>query len=267
MNHVRDIAAEGNTQTCPICNSQHCQVFEAQHVRAAKCGNMLCGVFWALCTPMGAGVQSIPDPGPLIDRCGRRNVQMAGLFLRRGFLGPNVRLLDYGAGSGQFTLTLRNLIPDLDIVAVEADPEGFKRLQDLGFETYRNLDEISGHFDAILLVEVIEHIDDPTKMLQQLRTRLRSGGQIFCTTPCGETRRGQRRSAAFETAEHVHFFTESSLNQCFQNAGFDNFKCETINQMTSQLSPPPIRYFKDMARPLLARIFGHTHLTGFACRA
>jgi SAM-dependent methyltransferase len=188
---------------------------------------------------------------------------MAKLFVRRGFLKSGIRLLDYGAGSGQVIETLRDEIPGLDIVAVEADPDSRERLRTLGFTTYDSLQAVPGIFDAILLIEVIEHIDDPTGFLRELLPRIREDGGLFCTTPCGETRRGQRRRAAFETPEHVHFFTERSLALCFANAGFLPFRCETLNEVTSRLSPVSVRYFKNIARPILARIFGHVHLTGF----
>ncbi len=189
---------------------------------------------------------------------------MAKLFLRRRFLKPGYRVLDFGAGSGQFISALRNRIPDLDIVAVEANAESRMRLQHMGFATYETLQDVPGTFDAIMLVEVIEHIDDPTTFLRLISDRLRAKAKLYCTTPCGETRLGRRRKAAFETPEHVHFFTERSIALCFANAGFRSFKCETINAMTSRLSPPSTRYFKNLARPILARAFGHIHLTGFA---
>jgi SAM-dependent methyltransferase len=250
--------------TCPICHSRNRSVFQAKHVKAAKCSNPLCGHIWALDVALGHGVQSIVDPDTPPGFFERRNREVIRGLVKRGLIKPGGRVLDFGAGDGHFIETLRNELPDLDIMAIEAAPEGRTRLQAMGFTTYDSVETVRGTFDAILLVEVIEHIDDPTAALRMIRARLRTGGGLFCTTPCGETRRGQRRRAAYETPEHIHFFTERSLALCFANAGFAPFKCETLNFATSRQTPLPARYLKDIARPILAKIFGHIHLTGFA---
>ena len=169
-----------------------------------------------------------------------------------------------GAGAGHLLQSLCDNIPDLEVVAVEADPTSLARLRALGFTAHANIDEVSGPFDAINLVEVIEHLDDPMPLVSQLRSRLKPVGRLFCTTPCGETRLGDRATNAYDAPEHVQFFTEKSLALCFRKSGFERFSCETINQMTSKLTPAPGRYIKDLLRPARAALLGHRHLTGFA---
>ena len=249
---------------CPICSSMSAECFQAKYVKVAKCPSLQCGHIWAVGVPAAAGVQSIEDPDGLIPVYSARNQDLARFFWVRGFLKPNCRLLDMGAGSGHLARALRDEIPGIQIVAVEADPRSLSRLKDLGFDSYPTLDEVPGAFDAINLVEVIEHLDDPTSALIALRKRLRHDGKLFCTTPCGETRRGRRDTNAYDTPEHVQFFTERSLALCFRNAGFKTFQCETINAMTSRLTPVPSRYLKDLLRPIRAVLWGHQHLTGFA---
>jgi SAM-dependent methyltransferase len=249
---------------CPICGGASSETLRAKYVSAAKCSARACGHIWAIGVPSGYGVQSGGDRAATYDQFEERNRELARFLKRRRYLTNGSRLLDMGAGHGHIADVLREAIPDLDVVAVEADLEGLANLRRLGFSAYATLDEVPGDFDAINLVEVIEHLDDPVRALASLRQRLRRNGKLFCTTPCGETRRGSRLTNAYDTPEHVQFFTERSLELCFSKAGFAEFSFETINAMTSKLTPPPLRYVKDLLRPLRARIWGHQHLTGFA---
>jgi 2-polyprenyl-3-methyl-5-hydroxy-6-metoxy-1,4-benzoquinol methylase len=132
-----------------------------------------------------------------------------------------------------------------------------------------NLDSISSNrsFDAVLLIEVIEHVPDPVGFLDHLRRHLDLEGRIFLTTPCGELRNGSRVTNAYDTPEHVQFFTEKSLRLAVKKAGFHDIRYEYIEALyprsTSALSLATYkRLALKSARPILARFLGPRHLTG-----
>jgi hypothetical protein len=87
------------------------------------------------------------------------------------------------------------------------------------------------------------------------------GAQVFLTTPCGETRGGSRNTNAYETPEHVQFFTEASIRLACQNAGFAGFEFRYVKDMYP--SGGSIAALKAIARPILIRLTGPRHLTGF----
>jgi 2-polyprenyl-3-methyl-5-hydroxy-6-metoxy-1,4-benzoquinol methylase len=138
-----------------------------------------------------------------------------------------------------------------------------------GFAAAENLDSISSNrsFDAVLLIEVIEHVPDPVGFLDHLRRHLDLEGRIFLTTPCGELRNGSRVTNAYDTPEHVQFFTEKSLRLAVKKAGFHDIRYEYIEALyprsTSALSLATYkRLALKSARPILARFLGPRHLTG-----
>jgi 2-polyprenyl-3-methyl-5-hydroxy-6-metoxy-1,4-benzoquinol methylase len=119
-----------------------------------------------------------------------------------------------------------------------------------------------------LLIEVIEHVPDPVGFLDHLKRCLDLEGQIFLTTPCGELRNGSRATNAYDTPEHVQFFTEKSLRLAIKKAGFRDITYEYIDALyprnTSVLSSATFKRFATkIARPILATIQGPRHLTGF----
>jgi SAM-dependent methyltransferase len=89
------------------------------------------------------------------------------------------RILDVGAGS----LTVR------DTLLAGGLKAQYETL-DVGEEyehTYRTLDQAQGTFDAILLLDVIEHlpIRDGLTLLQELAQKLQPGGVLILQTPNG----------------------------------------------------------------------------------
>ncbi|TCT18704.1 class I SAM-dependent methyltransferase [Thiobaca trueperi] len=252
---------------CPICGSHEKEVFAAKYVRAACCSNALCGHIWAVDALPDAGVQIKISPEQEENRYRARNKDLAQFLIKRRLLAPDYRLLDLGSGAGHILAALTEAVGSLQIVAVEPDPSGLARLRAQGFTAYSSLADVSdGDFNSVTMIEVIEHLSDPIDVLTQVRNRMADGGMIFFTTPVGETRYGGRGTNAYDTPEHVHFFTERSLALAFDKADFTQFRLETVNEMTGVLTAGAKGQLKNLLRPLRARVLGHRHLTGFAMK-
>jgi cyclopropane fatty-acyl-phospholipid synthase-like methyltransferase len=180
------------------------------------------------------------------------------------------RLLDVGAGSGHLARSLKKRLPGIEILCVEESESLRNQLGRQGFAVAANLDSISSKrsFDAVLLIEVIEHVPDPVGFLDNLRRYLDLEGKIFLTTPCGKLRNGSRTTNAYDTPEHVQFFTQKSLRLAVKKAGFPDIRYEYIEALYPRsTSPLSLATYKRLAmksaRPILARLQGPRHLTGF----
>jgi SAM-dependent methyltransferase len=249
--------------TCPICSSPGGGNFRTRFVEAAKCSNLQCGHIFSVGTPPGYGVQQIPHRDELFHQYRERNIDLIHFLRKRNFIRDGARLLDIGAGSGHILRSLKELHPASNVTCVEADPGSTRSLRGEGYTVYSDFSELRGTFDSVFLIEVIEHIDEPIGFLKLVRKFVARNGRIFLTTPCGELRNGSRATNAYDTREHVQFFTEKSLDLCLRKAGFAGFQFETINALTSKLTAPPLRQVKDILRPIRAKLNGHFHLTGF----
>lgn len=84
----------------------------------------------------------------------------------------------------------------------------------------------AGHFDTILLWDVIEHVPDPVKTLEQAYALLKHGGILSLITPdCGSLLArlmGQHWMEYAKPTEHIHFFTRQTMTQALTKAGFQN---------------------------------------------
>jgi methionine biosynthesis protein MetW len=99
------------------------------------------------------------------------------------------KLLDIGCGDGTYTLVLKDLLKTEETVGIEISPEavglakekGIKACQlDIDEEKFPFEDE---SFDIIYCGEIIEHLFNPDRLLEEIRRTLKPGGRCIITTP------------------------------------------------------------------------------------
>jgi SAM-dependent methyltransferase len=108
--------------------------------------------------------------------------QAAELF--QEYVPAGSSILDVGAGAGAFSQRLLDL--GYDVTALDVDEEKwipkeipFVRLDiDAGITG-----SITGEFDAVCCLEVIEHVENPWHLLREIRTVLKPGGRALVSTP------------------------------------------------------------------------------------
>ena len=248
---------------CPICGHSSGEEFRAKYTLAAKCGNPRCGHIYAKHPEEAQGVQEHSDPEADYQAYRKRNENLIRFWRKTGFLTEQAGLLDIGAGGGHVLRSIREKMPGVAITCIEADPQSAEYLSRMGFDVVNGLDDARGQYDAILLIEVIEHVNEPVPFLAACKKLLAPRGRIFLTTPCGETRSGSRVTNAYDTSEHVQFFTERSLRLCCEKAGLPHLRLRTINE----LYPPRggiETALRGLARVIRSVVTGRRHLTGFA---
>ncbi len=79
-------------------------------------------------------------------------------------------------------------------------------------------------FDVITLLDVIEHVHNPIKFLSRCNELLVPGGTIFISTPDigSPIARVMRRRWFYILSIHVFYFTEQTLSNILNKAGFCN---------------------------------------------
>ncbi len=104
-------------------------------------------------------------------------------------LEPNARILDLGAGEGALSSRLSDL--GFNVIAVDKDKSSFKckksEFYQIDFDKPDELNNFvnkyENYFDAVLGIEVIEHVQDQWQYVRQLMKMVKSGGIILITTP------------------------------------------------------------------------------------
>jgi SAM-dependent methyltransferase len=149
---------------------------------------------------MNACVQQNQPPGvPPLELTGERtlpDVPAENYWYRRHlavyeWIGARVaglRVVDMACGEGYGSEVLSRSAES--VVGVEANPEAYAHArarygrQNLRFE--RDLIETHGDpgtYDAVVLLQTIEHVQDPVRVLEQFRSITTPGGAVYVSTP------------------------------------------------------------------------------------
>lgn len=92
------------------------------------------------------------------------------------------KVLDFGAGAGQFATPLKQL--GMDVTALEPDQVLQQRLRAQGLHAVGSADEVpDGSLDFIYTLNVLEHIEDDAQALRQLYAKLAPGGRLLVYVP------------------------------------------------------------------------------------
>ena len=100
-------------------------------------------------------------------------------------LPKGASVIELGAGSG--ALSLRMADKGYEVTSIDAVPENFGALEGATF-LEMDLDkdfglEIGRKFDAVVAVEIIEHLENPAHVFRQAAQLLKPGGIFLVTTP------------------------------------------------------------------------------------
>lgn len=150
-----------------------------------------------------------------------RNYQHKRDLLTR--LAPGRRILDFGCFDGGFLEYLGDSFERAGIEpsAAAAQTAASKGIRMLG-ANLSALGPAAGTFDAILMFDVIEHLNDPVATLRHLGQALSRGGIILIETGNTDTPSWRRRGPLYSYAalvEHVGFFNRKSIGVAAGRAG------------------------------------------------
>ncbi len=134
-------------------------------------------------------------------------------------------LLDLGVADGLMIPVLREILPDLKIIGLDLSWE----LLMLGDHTTfvplladaTALPFIDGSFDVVSAAAIIEHINQPLKLLSHIQRVLRSGGLCILTTPNPFFEKIAARVGRLPEDQHRYTFNLPDLRRLMEQVGFE----------------------------------------------
>jgi len=148
--------------------------------------------------------------------------------------GPAGDVLDFGAGTGQFTMRLQGTGRYRSVTAADLFPRAASLPDDIRWvqgDLNEPLPLPDRSFDLIVAAEVIEHLENPRAVCRELFTLLRPGGRVVISTPNNESWRSiialivRGHFVHFgETAYPAHItpLVRQDLDHVLAEAGFVN---------------------------------------------
>ncbi len=178
--------------------------------------------------------------------------------LYRQLVGDGARrILDVGCGNGRFLSILREYgPPEWELEGVDFDEAAAKQCEARGFRAYvsrvEDFESEGGAFDAIVMLQLIEHVDDPVAICERVFSLLRPGGCFIVETPnlAGLDYRAFRGRwwGHYHFPRHWNLFSTASLHRMLTERGF-------VVERTEHLISPSAwtvslhNYFRDRGWP------------------
>lgn len=139
-----------------------------------------------------------------------------------GLLGPEDRVIDFGAGPGVFVRRIAPLVAEA--LGVDHNPrtisqEGRARVLDMSFAEVA--ERFPGHFTVATAFHVLEHIDSAAALCEPAISALRPGGRLFLSTPNDERTVRRPLEPLDFPPHHVSRWTSEQYHQLARRFGLE----------------------------------------------
>ncbi len=180
--------------------------------------------------------------------------------------GPVHDLLEIGCGPGLFLTEARRL-GVATTVGTDLNPWAVDAARARGLDARLGSIEsvpATARFDAIVLLDVLEHVAEPLPFLAAVRARLRPEGRLLVMTPNLRSvlaRVSGRRWVSLKIPEHVRYYSPRGITAVLAASGFEVHAMRGARQYVTvaffldrleRLTPGPARLLRRLAAALRA---------------
>lgn len=165
------------------------------------------------------------------------------------FIPSGIRsILDIGCGQGAFLKLVKE--------RTQAETWGIEVITEIAEKAKSQVDNIligkieerldsipDAYFDCITFNDVLEHLVEPTRVLQSIKNKLSDNGFIIASLPNVRYffnlldlliyKDWKYNDSGVLDSTHLRFFTKKSMKRMFEDAGYKMIKQEGINEIIS----------------------------------
>jgi len=146
------------------------------------------------------------------------------------YIGPEKDILDLGCGEGITLEKILRRFPDRNVLGMDYAEEKVRICKEHQLPARQGsayaLDLKEQSWDCCLLLEVIEHLEEPEKALREVHRVLRKGGLFLLIFPHDWLFKAARLGflkfkEAFAPSGHVQQWTPGEMRRTLQGVGFE----------------------------------------------
>ena len=139
---------------------------------------------------------------------------------------PNQKVLDFGAGIGLFATKVA--AEGLDVSCLEPDKNQAKVIESKGLRVVCGIDELSdGSIDYIYTLNVLEHIDNDSQTIHDLKRVLAPEGVLFVYVPAFQI----LFSSMDKKVGHFRRYRKDHLVRLLEDSGFTVVRAEYVDSL------------------------------------
>ena len=211
----------------------------------------------------------VVDDQYLAHKAGRYETFRIALERIAPYLPPRGTMLEVGSYCGLFLELAR--AKGWEVQGVEPSRWAAKHARDLGLDVLPGtLEEAWPHLrtgnDAVIMWDVLEHVDDPMRLLEEAKELLAPGGTLCLSTLDIDNwyARALGRRWPWLMDMHIFYFRDPVLRQMLKRVGFEvvasraychSIEASYLMEKLSALLPRPLGRVAALLKPLMPRFF------------
>jgi SAM-dependent methyltransferase len=242
-----------NTEYLCTTHNEHSKTSNLDHYRCRDCGTVYVGNDIDT-AELGAAYGSLDSTRYYAEIEAENRKKMATAIADMDELvSKNDSIIDLGTGNGMFVEMLHEHGFE-NISAHEIKGSDLSAIEGLARHIYQDFD-YSGippnAFDAVTLLDVVEHVPDPGYLFRACARILKPGGVIYFHTPAvtktdrfmhfvqkvpGIRKAGEIWQRGRTSVFHLQNYTPGSLTQLLEKAGFAGIEIKVRNELSWPVS-------------------------------
>ncbi|MFQ5921687.1 MAG: class I SAM-dependent methyltransferase [Anaerolineales bacterium] len=180
-------------------------------------------------------------------------------------------VLELGCGGGAMARAIKRARPDLDVFACDISQSAIRAAKMLGDDVLyfqgdaSNLPAFSEQFDAVVILDVLEHLPRPEDALNEIQRVLRKNGIVHLFVPCEgqlQTLHGVLTHFGWRAKEiyagHIQRFAKADLESLLLDIGFSTRDHRWSGHFVNQIAD--VGYFTWLSlrsKPISTSVEGH----------
>jgi SAM-dependent methyltransferase len=146
-----------------------------------------------------------------------KNLVALEILEEEGLFRKDNKILEIGSNRGDLLYLIKEKYPNVNILGLE--PSFFENLNVPTIRSSFDPSIFSCKFDLIILKHVFEHIKNPVKFLDQIKTILQPRGRLYIEVP--DLIRSLDHFVDDFVPDHVSFFSKDTLLHMLRKSGFE----------------------------------------------
>ena len=147
----------------------------------------------------------------------------ANLFKFEKYISKDYTVLDFGCGGG-FLLNNLNCKGKIG-VEINSVARNYC-ISEFEIECHQYINDVEDEsVDVIISNHALEHCENPSDLIKELKNKLKKGGQIIIVVPLDSYKYKYKKN---DVNKHLYSFSPMNLGNLLENAGFKNIKAKNI---------------------------------------
>lgn len=164
----------------------------------------------------------------------------ANLF--KPYIKEDMKVVEFGSGGGY----LLHNISAKEKIGIEINDAARAAAKEIGIKSIKNISDLpDGYADIVISTSVLEHVEDPMRVLKELRNKLKDGGKIVFHVPNESCNTEYERS---EVNNHFYSWNCLNLGNLFKAAGYFVYSVEKIQEVWP-------KYFFEIKKEVSSELF------------